>query len=352
MQTPVGEWTEVPSNEVLDLAALRPGDIILSRPKGLESALIAFFGQSDFSHAQLLVPDECLGPQHAQLKRKQPVGRPRCTLAIEATTDFDPISKQIVGGVGYRRLPLRYLRPTGAPPHQSQTVAPLSSYLYFDVFRHRNADTKEFREFVTNRIPEICHRYEHRPYASLHDLAQVTATPWTVEALGSLLKIIPRSPRSGLFCSQLVASLFADGGFPLTDCVPARVRPRDLALARNTLERITRTTRIAIEEPVVIRTYGEMLKEVFPDLLTDIEKEAPYSLTDFDEMLGTVGQEEDFGRVVAWGIRDRLDTANARRAQMEQMIKSVDDCAAMVLRVLQKNLDDAAATGRERSDIA
>ncbi|OGL65732.1 MAG: hypothetical protein A3J27_07720 [Candidatus Tectomicrobia bacterium RIFCSPLOWO2_12_FULL_69_37] len=335
MQTPEGEWTEVPSNEVLDLAALRPGDIILSRPKGLESALIAFFGQSDFSHAQLLVPDDCLGSQHTELKRKQPIGRQRCTLAIEATTDFDPIIKQIVGGVGYRRLPLRYLRPMEAPPHQSQTVSPLSSYLYFDVFRHRSADTEEFREFVTSRIPEICHRYEHRPYASLRDLAQVTATPWIVETLGSLLKIIPQSPRPGLFCSQFVASIFADGGFPLTDCPPARVRPRDLALARTTLERITRTTRIAIEEHVVIRTYSEILKELFPDLLTDIGKETmPSSLTDFDDMLRAVGEEEDFGRAVTWGSRDCIDAANARRAQMEQMIGSVEDFAAMVARVL------------------
>jgi hypothetical protein len=336
MQTSPGEWIKVSSNEALDLMALRPGDIILFRPKGLESALIAHFGNSKFSHAQLLVRDDCLGAQYKKLHNNPTPERERCSLVIEATTDIDPITKKIAAGVGYRRLPRRYLRRRGMSPFESRTVSPLSSYVYFDVFRHRAAATEEFRTFITERVPKLCQRYANQPYASLSDLAQVSAMPLTVEALGKFVKTIPRSSRPGLFCSQLVASIFADGGFPLTQRPASRTRPQDLASA-STLACITPNTRLVIDEDAVIRTYAQLLEEVLPGI---------------DELLESVGEGGDFRRTVSWGLRDRLDEVDQRSAQVEQLIASVDGLATMVERILQECREGLADAERKPPDGA
>src|SRR6266849_5564813 len=88
-------YSMVSEGEVLDLRTLQPGDVILSRP-ALESSLIAFFGESEFSHAQLVVVDDVLGAAATALRSKSP-NQP-CDLVIEATTDVDPATQQLIGG--------------------------------------------------------------------------------------------------------------------------------------------------------------------------------------------------------------------------------------------------------------
>jgi hypothetical protein len=332
MQVPANECAPVPSNEALDLAALRPGDIILSRPRGLESSLIALFGQSNFSHAQLLVTDRCLGQNYERSEISSPSRtKGDYDLVIEATTDFEPETKRIVGGVGYRRLAVRYVRQPGSSPFKSRSISPISDYLYFDVFRHQSDGTEVFRTFIEEQLPKLCQRYANEPYATLHDLAQASAMPQTVEALGEVIKIIPRSPRPGLFCSQLVATIFAEGGFPLTSILPRLTRPQDLALA-DTLVRKTPQTRVVIEKNAVVRTWSELAKEMMPNLGDGVP--------DFDNVLGSLGvEDDDMGRLIFWGARDAGDRARDHCAQMERIIASVQGLAD-IIRAQQAGQDD------------
>lgn len=207
---------------------------------------------------------------------------------------------------------------------QSRVVSPLSSYVYFDVFRHRYAGTTRFRDFITD-IPKICQSYGDQPYASLADLAQVSAMPLTVTTLGKLIKSIPHSPRPGLFCSQLVASVFAAGGFPLTQGPPARARPEDLARATS-LECITPNTRVLIAKNAELRTYSEFAAEAFPDFQIDSA-----------ELAAIMEGPMDFGRTTRWFIRDSVDEASEHSARMNQLIASVDGVPAMAARILKES---------------
>jgi hypothetical protein len=323
----------VSDGEFLDLRALRPGDIILSRPKSIESTLIAFFGASEFSHAQLVVPNEVL--DHEVAVSAGTLARSTCDLVIEATTDVCPGTNEVVGGVGYYRLPRGFLRDAHAQSLPVGGVMPLAGYEYFDVFRHRSATTPAFQRFFEQDIARACERYLNQPYASLHDLAAVSVAPWTVECVASLLKVIPKSPRSGLFCSQLVATLFRDAGFPLTQTKPREVRPADISRSL-VLERVTMSIRRRGAPGQVFVEFSEGMEAALPGILGEIAGATGKTLEEAQsELKQIVGPQADFrGRVTEWALRDRVDMAHRRATQLltslDEIMRLAQECVARV----------------------
>lgn len=126
MDTQSGSYSRVREGTILDLKKLEPGDIILSRPASLESAAIAFFGASRFSHAQLVVPDSVRSAGAAALDRGSH------NLVIEATTAVEQRTNQLVGGVGLYSFQQKYLLDRNASRVPRGTVALLERYVRFE----------------------------------------------------------------------------------------------------------------------------------------------------------------------------------------------------------------------------
>ena len=291
--------------EVLDLDTLRPGDIILSRPDTWESFWLAFFGRSRFSHACLVVSDEVLGEAEAAQWRSSP-GQPY-TLVIEATTATPPNSKEIVGGVGYWRLSRNLIRVRDSSALPKGRVSPLKPYAYFEVFRHSDCEKPEFQTFFRQGIATSCNRYVNEPYARLSALAKVSIAPWFVKLVGEWFIDLPKSRREGLFCSQLVASIFRDGGFPLSKKDPSLIRPRDIAKAA-CLMRTTPTPRRRLEPNEELVRLQQAIDAIDPDILSGVAgKFEPGVL---EQVFPADDMDEDFrGRVTAWQLRDQMEIA-------------------------------------------
>jgi hypothetical protein len=344
-------YSAVSGGEVLDLRALQSGDIILSRPAGLESSLIAFFGASEFSHAQLVVVDDVLGAAATALRRTSP-DQP-CDLVIEATTDVDPATQQLIGGVGYRRLPRRSIRDSSLASVPKGAVSPLTGYVYFDVFRHHAAGTAAFQRFFREHIASVCERYLYKPYAQLHDLAAISIAPWTVEFVANILRVIPDSPRSGLFCSQLVASIFRDGGYPLIDIDPRYVRPGDVARSPE-LEKITPSTRRQLRPNEELLDLAQGIEAVLPNFLPEIVKEMGVSADEARTLLVPAEEDEaNFGgRLTAWALRDKLETAAERRKRLHELLGSLEKITRLALELVERAKQQPRPERREtkRSD--
>jgi hypothetical protein len=198
---------------LLNLAQVRPADIILSRSKKIESGIIAWLGQSRFSHAEIIVGDYD--------------GADVTLSACEATTDKSS-TKAIVGLVR-RRLIADYQFSLRRPASVSLPVLAMdiSKYSHFALLRHRQAETEEFDAF-RRKLLSLCRPLHLTPYASVKDIAQLTARPDAAEFFGKLSRQIPRHVAPGLFCSQLVSLLYQQGGFPLGVLRPEQMAPRHL----------------------------------------------------------------------------------------------------------------------------
>jgi hypothetical protein len=215
----------------LNVNRLRSGDILLSRSRGIESWFIAKLGGSRISHAEIVV------------------GEPEGGLCVyEATTDHTS-QKKIVGLVrkkllaDYQYAPRFPSRAASAdekreffdrPPEEREPVLAkdISEYAEFEVLRRPVPVTPEFRKFQ-NALAAICSPLHLEPYAGIDAISGLTAFPRLAKVLTKRTGLIPDHVVPGLFCSQLVAMVYKEGGFALSSLPPEDVTPRHLAaLAR------------------------------------------------------------------------------------------------------------------------
>ena len=328
--------TRVLNDEVLNLDALQPGDIILSRPATWESSWIAIFGLSRFSHASLVVLEDMVDVVSAEAGFSAR-GRPH-TLLIEATTDQLPGTDEIVGGVGYWPLGNKWIRKHGSSEVPTGNVFPLNKYAYFEVFRHRSSATEEFQAFVQYGITASCRRYLNEPYARLSDLSKVSVAPWFVRLAGNWLMHLPKSQRAGLFCSQLVAAIYHDGGFPLSAKEPSLVRPRDLARASN-LERITYSTRRRLRPEEELIGLRQVIEAALPDFLSDIARETEPNI--LERLLQDEDSDPDFqGRLTAWRMRDHKETAKRHCEEMARLGRALKDAVSTLTEQVKKDSEE------------
>jgi len=222
---------------LIDVGKLRAGDIILTRASGFDSFLLALFGRSRFSHAQIVFSVEDGGPR-----------------ACEATTDLTSAG-ELVGLV--RTVFLRdhfYKRATRPKSKRASflrdylsTLVPwrkkklastvletyvstkdIGEYAAFQVLRVGDQTTPAFVRFQQS-LPKFCDEVHLKPYADVAELAKFAPlTPLWI-ALNRIVPIIPNHILPGLFCSQLVALAYKDGGLPLSDKEPSEITPRLLA---------------------------------------------------------------------------------------------------------------------------
>lgn len=319
------KWTKLRADKVLNRSALRPGDVILSRPKGIESALIARFGKSVFSHAQLLVSKEWVHPAEANEQAQRSASE---LVILEATTDVDPVTNRLVGGIGFRELPIHYVRRSVDPVHSSKRALSLSSYVYFEVFRHIDADTDAFRSFAENSLRELCQKYIGQPYASLDDLAKAAGMSDTLRALADLLNVIPKSRRPGIFCSQLVSRLYEEGGFRISDVEHAYTRPKDISCSA-ALRCITSEVVFTPEAGSQVDTFSQMFEELFPEMIAKAAQQANLAPDEAKAMLDGLTYN-DFGRTTQWQMRDTLYDAIDRTVLLGN---SLDQLAAILKRL-------------------
>ena len=326
----------VPKNQVLNLDALQPGDIILARPATRKSFWIAFFGLSRFSHASLVVLEDMVDVVSAEAGSSAR-GRPH-TLLIEATTDQLPGTDEIVGGVGYWPLGNKWIRKHGSSELPTGNVFLLNNYAYFEVFRHRSSATEEFQAFVQHGITASCKHYLNEPYARLSDLSKVSVAPWFVRLAGNWLMYPLESQRAGLFCSQLVAAIYHDGGFPLSAKEPSLVRPRDLARSSN-LERITCSTRRRLRPEEELIGLRQLIEDALPDFLSDIARETE---TDISERLfEDEDSDPDFqGRLTAWRMRDHRETAKRQLEEVARLQRALKEAVSTFTEQVNKDSDE------------
>lgn len=200
---------------LLNVNQLRAGDIILSRPRECESMFIALFGMSCFSHAEIVVESTDSIP-----------------LTLEATTD-NSSSGAIVGLVRERFL--RELIYEKRNPQRTEDcdlvfAKDISNYAKFEVMRWCDSQATEFIKFQKS-LKDIREAIRLTPYANVEIIARLTYFPAVVILLNKFIGSIPQAYCEGLFCSQLVAKAYQDGGCPLftSDMPPEKVSPRRLA---------------------------------------------------------------------------------------------------------------------------
>ena len=293
--------------EVVDLDALLPGDIILSRPATWESFWIAKFGRSEFSHASLAVSEDIVRGPSTERGPRDGLNN----FIIEATTEKLPWSNEIVGGVGYAELHYKWIRKRGSSDVPRVRVFALNDYAYFEVFRHRAFESVEFHSFTQHRIASLCDQYLDKPYARLVDLAKVSIAPWLVNLIGNRFIDLPKSLSGGPFCSQLIAGIYRDGGFALSAKEPSVMRPEDLAKAPD-LDRITAAVRRQVLPNEELVGDLQLVEETFPGLLSGVTDS-----TRLEAIFPEEGVDSDFqGRLVKWLVRDRVETG---RQQLEKV---------------------------------
>jgi hypothetical protein len=215
------------SPKSVNVNRLRSGDILLSRPRGIESWFIAKLGGSRFSHAEIVV--------------NEPEGG---LCVYEATTDHTS-QKEVVGLVrkkllvDYQYAPRFPSRAASAdekrkffdrPSEEREPVLAkdISEYVEFEVLRRPGPVAPEFRKFQ-NALAAICSPLHLEPYAGIDAISRLTAFPWLVNVLAKRTGLIPDHIVPGLFCSQLVAMVYKEGGFALSSLPPEDVTPRHLA---------------------------------------------------------------------------------------------------------------------------
>jgi hypothetical protein len=224
----------------IDIRKLLPGDILLTRQKGeKDSQLIALFGGSRYSHAELYAGQ---------------------STTYEATTHVvgDQPHQKLVGSVGIRWIDDGLWRQcagaqasqsgSGSAHNYSTDVMKTDRYAHCDVFRWHDDDEpglQQFRDGVYDRGKA----FRFRPYATLRDLTATLPLGLRLlaQSLGQFVDVIPPSYGSGLFCSQLVARIYEEGGLPLfRHLSPQYVTPRHLASS----ERLKNVTKdVAVPNP-------------------------------------------------------------------------------------------------------
>ena len=171
---------------LIDVGKPKTGDIILTRSSGIDSWLIALFGRSKFSHAQIVLQD-----------RESP-------WACEATTDSTSTG-ELVGLV--RSVPLydyMYSRTDKqhlVPPIFAKNIA---DYGCFEIMRWRDQIDPAFVAFQKS-LPMFCLGLRLRPYANIAALVRFASFPPLWIALNKVLALIPNHVVPGYFCSHLVA---------------------------------------------------------------------------------------------------------------------------------------------------
>jgi hypothetical protein len=204
------------SRQLLNVDQLQVGDILLSRPQGVESWLIAKLGGSRYSHAEIIVGGRISGTEFF-------------LSSYEATTDKTKRG-QLVGLV--RNIPLtdyqyrlRDIRVKLPPLVKAKDI---TDWVEFEVLRWRDSDTSSFKEFQ-KLLKTNCNILNLKPYASPRVVAALTPFPRMMEFLGKRTGQVPTHIVDGLFCSQLVAKVYSEGGFPLAPLPPEEIAPRHLA---------------------------------------------------------------------------------------------------------------------------
>jgi hypothetical protein len=212
--------------KLANLNRLRKGDILLSRPRGIESWFIAKLGGSRFSHAEIVIrdPEEswCVYEATTALTtRKEVVGLIRKKPA--ADYQYAPIFPPRTASGDEKK---RFLE---RPSEERELVIArdISEYVEFDVLRWRDPPTPEFLKFQDG-LGAICERFYLTPYASIDAIARLTAFPWLVKILAKRTRLIPDHIVPGLFCSQLVALVYKNGGFALSSLPAEDITPRHL----------------------------------------------------------------------------------------------------------------------------
>jgi hypothetical protein len=202
--------------QLLNVDRLQVGDILLSRPQGVESWLIAKLGGSRFSHAEIVVGERIGGPDFV-------------LSTYEATTDKTGRG-QLVGLVRNMLLTdylyrLRDIRVKLPPLVQAKDI---TDWVEFEVLRWRDSETSSFKEFQKS-LKTKCNTLNLKPFASPRAVAALTPFPRMMEFLGKRTGLVPTHVVDGLFCSQLVAKVYSEGGFPLASVPPEAIAPRHLA---------------------------------------------------------------------------------------------------------------------------
>lgn len=176
----------------LDVFRLRPGDIILSRARAFSSKKIALWTGGCFSHAQLVVA---------------PGG-----VIVESTYDED------FAGVNCSLPPYQNVERKGEPVAGIRVIR---RYRYFEVFRYSPTSEQESVRLkaFTKEVFRKALRYCGEPYANAQTLISLSPLLQSVKVLRELAEslgdAIIRTPWNGIFCSQLIAVLYAEAGIPL-----------------------------------------------------------------------------------------------------------------------------------------
>jgi hypothetical protein len=218
-----------PCSVVLNVGRLQAGDILLSRPNGWESWLIARLIGSRFSHAEIVVGERITDDGLV-------------LMAYEATTDESSLGN-IVGLVRRRRL-VDYQFTAKELPDDASAAAKkayveagirwpvlamdITRYAEFEVLRPRAVAASAFKRFQGD-LMDICNAFHLRPYANADVLGNLVPFPRLLKYLGHLTKRIPRDVHEGLFCSQLVALAYEIGGLRISQLQPREITPRHLA---------------------------------------------------------------------------------------------------------------------------
>ncbi len=204
------------SRQLLNVGRLQVGDILLSRPQGAESWLIAKLGKSRFSHAEIVVGERIGGPEYF-------------LSSYEATTDRTRRG-QLVGFI--RNIPLTdyvyRIRDVRIKLPPLVNAKDITDWVQFEVLRWRETDSSSFKEFQKS-LKTRCNALNLTPYASPRVLAALTPFPRMTEFLARCTGLVPTHVVDGLFCSQLVAKVYSDGGLPLAPLPPEEIAPRHLA---------------------------------------------------------------------------------------------------------------------------